>query len=165
MSIPRNHFPVWKRLLLALSVLAIVLISMIGYDLYRMVHTKIPESYASWTVGNVMVEYLQTHTNQWPRSWEDLRSATNSLNQKSGSFVYTPLERLPEYIKIDWLVDPERLLQAARSNANVTIRVATRLDGSRPIAVWGTDTEPNAKIMRYLRTTLTTSNAETGSKR
>ena len=161
MSSPRPRIARWKLLLLVFVVLFIIVVTKIGCDLYQMVHTKIPESYASWTVGNVMVEYLQTHTNQWPRSWEDLRSVTNSIEQKEvGSCnVYTPFERLPEFLKIDWRVDPEHLLQVTRRNANATIHVVTRLDGSRPIAVWGSDTEPNAKILRYLKTTLTISNA------
>lgn len=97
-----------------------------------------------------MVEYLRTHTNQWPRSWEDLRSATNSLLEK-GMPIYVPLDRLPQFVKIDWQADVGYLQQVARSDSNATIRVVTRLDGLPLRAVWGPNTEPNGKIMRYLQ--------------
>jgi len=158
MPSPRSRVAIWKRLLLAFVILLIAAISTIGYSLYQMVHYKIPESYAAWTTGNLMVEYLQTHTNRWPRSWEDLQSATNSLLEK-GMPVYMPLGQLQGFVKIDWQADPGRLLQAASNDPNFTIHVVTRLDGSKLLAVWGADTEPNVKIMRYLKTTLTTSNA------
>jgi hypothetical protein len=157
MSSSRPRIARWKLLLLAFAILFITVVSMMGYTLFRLVHYQIPESYAAWTTGNLMVEYLQTHTNQWPRKWEDLQSAVNSLHEK-GMPVYTPLEHLPDRVKIDWQVDVGRLLEAARGNSIPTIRVVTRLDGSRLQAKWGPDTEPNAKIMRYLKMTLTTSN-------
>ena len=153
MSAPRSYASVCKRLLLAFGLLLIVLVSMIGYNLYQMVDVKIPESYAAWTTGNLMVEYLMTHTNQWPRSWDDLRSATNSLQEK-GMPVYMPLGQLERRVKIDWQADTGRLLQASRTGTNITINVITRFDGSKLFAVWGSDTEPNGKIMRYLKTTL-----------
>ena len=75
--------------------------------------------------------------------------------------MYMPLERLPNYLMIDWQTDPKRLLQDVRSRPNVTIHVVKRLDGSEPLAKWGEDTEPNARILRYLKTTLTASNTST----
>ena len=97
-----------------------------------------------------MVEYLKTHTNEWPRGWDDLRSATNSLSQR-GMPVYTPLDQLQTVVKIDWRIDPAELQQLADNNPTATVKVVTRPDGSRIRAQWGADTEPNAKIMRYLR--------------
>jgi len=158
---PRRHFSVWKRLLLALGILFIVVVSLIGYDLYHLVHSEIPESYDAWTTGSLLVGYLQTHSNEWPRSWDDLRSATN-FNQPVSVFV--PIDRLRQSVKINWQVDVKHLQQVARSNSNAAIHVVTRLDGSPLRAVWGPDTEPNAKIMNYLRTTLTTTNITIDSR-
>jgi hypothetical protein len=161
MTSPRQHIPVWKRLLLALGILFIVIISMVGYSLYQLVHTKIPESYAAWTTGILTIGYLETHTNQWPSSWDDLQSATN-FNQPMSVFV--PIDRLRQTVKINWQVDVGHLQQIARSDPNATIHIITRLDGSPLQAVWGADTEPNAKIMSYLRATLATTNTETDRK-
>jgi hypothetical protein len=161
MTSPRQHASVWKRLLLAVGILFIVIISIIGHSLYQLVHTKIPESYAAWTSGNLVVGYLETHTNQWPKSWDDLQSATN-FNQPMSVFV--PIDRLRQTVKIDWQVDVGHLQQIARSDPNAKIHVITRLDGLPLRAMWGADTEPNAKIMSYLKATLTTSNIETDYK-
>jgi hypothetical protein len=160
MSSPRPHIAVWKWLLLGLAIVFAIGVCWFGYSLHRLVDVKLPESYAAWTTGNLMVEYLATHTNQWPRSWEDLRAATNSLLEKGGH-VYVPLDRLPRFVKVEWHADTDRLLQAARSNANARIHLITRVDGSPLWTVWGPDTEPNTKVMGYLRWSLTTSN--TGS--
>jgi len=154
MSLPRPHVPIWKRLLLILAILFIVAISRFGYELYQMVHSKIPESYAAWTTGWLVVGYLETHSNQWPRSWDDLECATN-FNQPMSGFV--PIERLRQSVKINWQVDVGQLQQLVRNNSNATIHVVTRLDGSPLPAVWGPDTEPNAKIMNFFKMALTTS--------
>jgi len=155
MTLPRQHIPIGKRLLLALGILLFVAILMIGYRVYEFVHTKIPESYEAWTTGSLIVGYLGTHTNQWPRSWDDLSSATNTMRPMS---VFVPFDRLRQSVKIDWQVDLGILQQVARTNPHAKIHVVTRLDGSPLQAVWGPDTEPNATIMSYLKITMTTSN-------
>ena len=132
--------------------------SVVGYGLYELVHIKYPEVYAAWTTGNLIVEYLVTHTNQWPRSWADLRSATNSMLESGKPGFYTPLDRLPQFVKVDWDTDITRLLEAARSNTTTKVHVISRSDGSPIPTVWGPDTEPNTKVMGYLRWSLTTSN-------
>jgi hypothetical protein len=157
MSSTRPQIALWKRLLLGLVIVLGIVVCGVGYNLYRLVTVKIPESYAAWTTGNLIVEYLATHTNQWPRSWDDLRAATNSLLEK-GRPVYTPLDRLPRFVKVDWHAATDHLLQAARSNSNARLQLITRVDGSPLRTVWGPDTEPNTKVMGYLRWSLTSSN-------
>jgi hypothetical protein len=71
---------------------------------------------------------------------------------------FVPIDRLRQSVKIDWQVDVKHLQELVRSNPNATIRVVTRLDGLPLQAKWGPDTEPNAKIMSYLKMPLTTSN-------
>jgi len=153
MSSPSQRIPVWKRLLFALGFVIVVVVSMVGYNIYQLVHSKIPESYDAWTTGTLVVGYLETHSNQWPRSWVDLSSATN-FNQPMSVFV--PFERLRQSVKVDWHVDVGNLQQSVRNNSNATIHAVTRLDGAPLQAVWGPDTEPNAKIMNYIKLTLTT---------
>jgi len=155
MSSPRRHISIWKRLLLVFAVLFVAVVAMVAYDLYQLVHYQIPESYDAWTTGTLMVGYLETHSNRWPRSWEDLESATN-INQPMSVFV--PIDQLRHSVKIDWQVDVKNLQEMVRSNPSAKIRVVTRMDGLPLQARWGPDTEPNAKIMSYLKTTLTTSN-------
>jgi hypothetical protein len=146
---PTSRSRIWKRVALAAAGLLLLAVLAIGYSIYH-TWSLLPESYAAWTTGNLMVEYLQTHTNQWPRSWEDMRSATNSL-QKGGMPVYLPLEKLQQFVKIDWKADARQLQQTLLRDSNATLRVVTRLDGVPLRALWGKDTEPNGKIERYLR--------------
>ncbi|HUK81108.1 MAG TPA: hypothetical protein VLZ12_00600, partial [Verrucomicrobiae bacterium] len=57
-------------------VLAVVVWSGVaGYCMYRMAHVRIPNCYAAWTTGDLLVEYLRTHGDKWPHSWDDLRDA------------------------------------------------------------------------------------------
>jgi hypothetical protein len=115
---------------------------------------KLPESYAAWTTGNLIVEYLYTHTNQWPKSWHDLEQSTNCQR-------YVPIEQLREQVRIDWNADVAQLLLLAQSNRFTPLTIVTRPDGSRLHAVWGKDTEPDRKIIGYLRWSLNQSNALT----
>lgn len=148
MSAPRPSLPLWKRILLVLGIALAIVMTIAGYSLYRVVHYDIPESYNAWTTGELLKGYLQTQTNRWPRSWDELADATNhDLSMR----IFVPFDQLRKEVKIDWQADAAQLQQLARSGSNATIRVVTRLDGSRLKAVWGPDTEPNAKVLRCLR--------------
>lgn len=139
----------WKRLLLAVAgFIAVVILLIVGsaINTWRLM----PESYAAWTTGNLMVEFLQTHSNQWPRSWQDLQAAKESYEKKNG-ILYTEFDRLPGYVKIDWQAEPAALSVAAKSNSNSPLLLITRLDGTKLRAMWGPDTDPNLKIMNYFR--------------
>jgi len=150
MPSPRPQVAVRKRIFQILAAILVVALLTIAYSAVSL-WRKIPESYAAWTAGNLMVEYLQTHINQWPRDWDDLKSATNSLLQR-GIPVYVPLDTLTQFVRIDWQVDTRDLLKMTHAHSNASIRAVTRLDGSPLWAKWGSDTEPNGKIMRYLDT-------------
>jgi hypothetical protein len=137
--------PLRKRLLLAFGVLLLLVAGDFVYSFMRM-WLAIPESYAAWTSGNALEDYMLENTNHWPRNWDELGSATNRLNW------FVPVERLKEVVKIDWQIDVKKLAQAARSDPHLKIHVVTRLDGKPLKAKWGPDTEPNTKILQYLRT-------------
>jgi hypothetical protein len=63
-------------------------------------------------------------------------------------------------VKIDWSVDPEAVASLAVTNAHYRLKAVTQTDGSRLEANWGQDTEPNAKIQRYLVSRHATSNPQ-----
>jgi hypothetical protein len=134
-----------KRLLLTLAILLLVFGGGLGYSFMKL-WLAIPESYVAWTSGNALVDYMLEHTNHWPGNWDELSSATNLLNW------YVPVERLKEVVKIDWQTDIGHLAQMARREPNLKIHVVSRLDGKPLKAIWGPDTEPNTKILQYLRT-------------
>jgi len=143
----------WKRFLLVLLIVFAIALAIVGFSIFNTLR-KIPESYAAWTTGNLIIDYLNTHTNQWPRRWEDLEQATNCLR-------YVPIEKLRDQVRIDWNSDFDQLLESARHSPSTPIRVVTRPDGSKLHAIWGADTEPNRKVMGYLLWTLTQTNSPT----
>jgi hypothetical protein len=148
-----------KRVLLGVAALAFVTVLFIGYSIFHMVQVVIPHSYAAWQAGDLMLTYLATHDGRWPHGWEDLREADAILRQR-GRPLYCALDQLPRIVKIDWNTDPEALVSLVLSNRNYHLKVVTQTDGSRLEANWGPDTEPNAKIQRYLVERYSTSNPQ-----
>lgn len=134
-----------KRLLLGFGLLLLIVAGVFACDFIR-VWLELPESYAAWTSGNAVVDYLLENTNHWPRNWDDLRSATNRLNW------FVPEEKLKEVVRIDWQIDVGKLAQEAKRDSKLKIHVVTRPDGKSLNAVIGPDTEPNTRILEYLRT-------------
>lgn len=146
-----RRWPIWKILLLTVVSVVVYCIAHFAFAIHSLVSEKIPESYAAWTSGNLVVDYLDTHSNQWPRSWEDLEQATNCQR-------YVPIKELRTKVKINWDVNFNHLLELARTNPTTPLRLVTRPDGSKLYAKWGPDTEPNYKIMGYLLWVLTQTN-------
>jgi len=60
MSSSRPKVPVWLRVLQLLGLLLVIAVSVVAYAAYS-ISRKMPEAYAAWTTGNVMVDYLETH--------------------------------------------------------------------------------------------------------
>src|SRR2546430_2585264 len=58
----------------------VMIISVTAYIGYGIIHTlrRIPEAYAAWDTGTLLVEYMKSHGNRWPSSWDDLLSAVRS---------------------------------------------------------------------------------------
>ncbi len=138
----------WKRTLLIIGIIILGIAAYFAYSVHWLVNRKIPESYAAWTAGDLIVEHLRNHSNHWPRSWEDLQSAANS-RLTNGMNVWTPVERLPRYVRIDWNIDAIALAKQLNSNPTQTVRVVTRLDGEQLSAGWGH--EPNGVVSNYLK--------------
>ena len=58
-----------------------------GWVLYGAYTTwrGIPDAYAAWDTGILIIEYLETHDDQWPRSWYNLLSAKETLEKNGKS--------------------------------------------------------------------------------
>ena len=121
-----------------------------GYQVYHLAYVLIPNSYAAWTTGDLIVEYIDTHEGKWPRRWDDLRVAEQSLKRR-GQNVYWDFEKLPQMIQVDWTANPVALAKLQARSNEVPFEVVTKLDGSKVDAVWGEDREPNRKIYVYLK--------------
>jgi len=134
----------------ALIALLVVLAVQSGLGLHRLVSVQIPNSYAAWTTGNLIVEYLRTHDDRWPRGWNDLRESGDAIARR-GDPIYWDFDKLPKMIAVDWTTNVQQLARSMNSNRGVPFPVVTKLDGSPVDHRWGQDTEPNRQVYEYLR--------------
>ena len=125
-----------------------------GYLGYRFLYVagNIPEAYAAWDTGQLLVKYMQVNQNRWPTSWEDLVTV---MNMEAGSQMtlyganagYTNyVLTLHNKVAINWKFDPSRSDQVAP--------VTRPSGGSFPI-VWEHG-EPNEMVRAYLKAAGTT---------
>lgn len=135
----------WTIIVRGVIIAGLLLVVGFGYSIYR-TYRRLPEAYAAWDVGMLLVEYLKVHNRQWPRSWDDLFSVTNG--RLASSIVFRgarPDEveygwTLTNLVAIDWGFDVSTM---GRANP------VTRKDGTRFPVTWS-GAEPNEMVRRYL---------------
>jgi hypothetical protein len=130
----------------------------VAYTFLRTV-SELPDAYAKWDVGNLLIEYMETHDRAWPKRWEDLEECYTVLNsdaRRSGDrFLRSgqSFAELQRRIAIDFTADPATLPQAQTRPGQEPFRIVWSLSGSK--TVWE-GAEPNEMILYYLKTTPTT---------
>ena len=135
---------------------AVILIGAFCWFTYGIYHTwkRIPEAYAAWDTGTLLVEYMRQNDDRWPQSWEDLGTVLNHP-EKTDFLIYGSYEDLPssdqehaqgrrlsEMVTIDWSFDPEH-----PDNQNPV----TTHEG-KPFPVLWQGKNPNGMIRGYLST-------------
>ncbi len=153
----------WGRIIAGIVILALLGVGWAGYTIY-VTWKGIPDAYAAWDAGTLIIEYLETHDRKWPRSWEELHSAADTLEDHgrrlrgsngTGGFIYGDLR---DVVSVDWEADV-RAIAAFDWNSG-KLRVITRADGTDFPVVWE-GAEPNAMVWGYLKSgrddTITTS--------
>ncbi len=133
-----------KRIL----ILAMAVLGIVGWLVYGFFHTyaHIPEAYAAWDTGTLLVEYMKSHDNRWPSSWDDLLSVVESeagrrialRGGQAGDLRYA--RSLREKVRVDWNFDPSRPQRS---------QPVTRLDGAAFPVVWRS-AEPNTMVREHL---------------
>lgn len=116
----------------------------IAYTVYTVRH--VPEAYAAWDTGTLLVEYMKSHDRKWPSSWDDLLSVMNGdpgspimlRGAQAGDTNYAL--SLRKMVAIDWKFDPSQNDQRSP---------VTRLDGTKFPIVWH-GAEPNKMVRAYL---------------
>lgn len=145
----------FRRIILSLVALAAIAV---GWAAFEAISTwrGIPDAYAAWDAGTLMIAYLESHDDQWPRSWDELLATVETLEKTGktlrgadgeGGFVYGDLR---SRVAIDWSVEPTTIANARRREGELPIHVVTRADGRDFPVVWE-GAEPNEMIWRYLR--------------
>ena len=134
------------RKILLIAVLAIV--GFVGWIAYGILHTLrgIPEAYAAWDTGTLLIEYMKYHDDRWPASWDELLTVLDSdegrkiplRGAQAGDIAYA--RSLRESIAVDWTFDP--------ANANAGSPV-TPIRGAKFSVVWE-GAEPNEMVLYYL---------------
>lgn len=128
-----------------LSLIAVLFgLSLGGWFIGRVVYVwwHIPEAYAAWDAGDMLLWYMRSHNNEWPESWDDFRVAVEG---EPALFLRGRHPQEPDYmgrirrtVKIDWTFDPA-------NPKNPT--PVTRPDGTPLHAYWS---DSNGMIYQYL---------------
>jgi hypothetical protein len=128
-------------------VVVIAIFGVIGWIAYGFLHTLrgIPEAYAAWDTGTLLIEYMKHHDDQWPESWDELLKVLDSdegrkiplRGAQAGDIAYA--RALREKVEVDWAFDP----------ANPTGNPVTPVGGGKFSVVWD-GAEPNEMVRYYL---------------
>lgn len=135
-----------KRFLLAIAAILLVGATYGIYCLHRVVTVVVPNAYATDWSAAMVIEYLKTHDNNWPQSWDDLREPYETLAAPQN--CPWSFDEMKRRIMIDWTADPETLRIAASIEPSLTVKVIWLADGSH--THWQ-GAEPNQRILEYLR--------------
>lgn len=135
----------WK---IVVGIVVVVLggaIYYVGAAVYTWRH--IPEAYAAWDTGTLLVEYMKLHEDKWPASWDELWSVTREYSGRDG-LLRGPgannggyLGTLQSMVAVDWTFDPQH---------DEGKLVVTRPGGKKFPVVWE-GAEPNEVVRAYLR--------------
>ncbi len=143
----------WRRITVGLVAVVVLGLAWIGYGLYS-TWRGIPEAYAAWDTGTLLIEYLETHGGAWPRSWDQLLSAKETLEEHGkqlrgidgrGGFIYGDLRAR---VSVNWNIDVQAI--TAFDGREADLRIVTRADG-RPFQVVWEGADPNGMVLRYLK--------------
>ena len=155
---PRRGLNPGIKLLLALLIACAAVGIFFAYTLLRTL-SELPDAYAKWDVGNLLIEYMETHDRAWPKRWEDLQECYTLLNSDARRMDDRSLRsgqsfaELQTRIAIDFTANPATLAQAQPRPGKEPFRVVWSLSGSK--TVWS-GAEPNQMILDYLQSTPTT---------
>jgi hypothetical protein len=112
------------------------------------------EAYTVQHTAELLVEYMKRHTNQWPSSWSELRTArignqdyfeTSEKETGGHSGFLNDVERR---VTVDFSAKPTQLIMAAQSTSAPPFRVIWLRSGRNTHWV---GLEPNELVADYLR--------------
>lgn len=137
--------PLKRKLLWAILLTVIGCVCFAGYSAI-VTWRKIPEAYAAWDTGTLLVEYMKAHDDQWPKSWDDLltimdgKTGSDFMLRGRGGLDKEYAISLRQKILIDWSFDPR---------TRHPERPVRPLDG-KPFPVTWKGAEPNQMVRDHL---------------
>ncbi len=122
------------------------MVGVVVWIAYSFFHTAalLPEAYAAWDTGTLLVEYMKANDDRWPSSWNELLTVMDLESGKSiplrgaGAGDVRYAQALHARVSVDWTFDPSRPGEA---------RPVTRIDGAPFPVVWE---DPNTMVRDYL---------------
>lgn len=137
-----------KRGRLSALVAVVAILGVVVWLAYGFLQTlrHIPEAYAAWDTGTLLVEFMKKHDGQWPRSWDHLLTVLDSEDGRkiplrggqAGDVTYA--RTLRERVAVDWAFDPGKTLAGSP---------VTPIGGGVFSTVWEGG-EPNEMVRGYL---------------
>ena len=132
----------WRRIFRGIGVALVVALFAIGFSIYRTVKYRIPEAYAIWGTGELLVNHAERN-DRLPESWNDL-----SIAWKDGVAMHAigvvSFEELQELVEIDFnRIDELRESYADRSSIPQVVRTSS----GRP-SRWG-DSDANWMLNEF----------------
>lgn len=136
-----------RRIVIGITAALVLALGWFAYSLFD-AWRNIPEAYAAWDAGLLIVAYLELHDNKWPQSWDELLSVTENGVHTRGDYGENGVNgMLSDSVRVDWDFDPESIVDTEWVEGQ--IRVVTRADGKDFSVLWA-GAEPNRMIWRYL---------------
>lgn len=126
-----------------IGTVALAILIGIGFFACRFAYVwwHIPEAYAAWDAGVLLVRYMETHDNEWPSGWSELEQSY--ADEPQLRLRWNPHEpdyflRMKEMVAIDWDYD---------TNERNPKNPVTRPDGTLLVCLWA---DPNYMVNRHL---------------
>jgi hypothetical protein len=111
----------------------------VGATIYVWWH--IPEAYAAWDTGTLLVRYMEKHDGDWPDGWRDLEQLHDDephLRLRWNAHEPDYFDQMRKMVAIDWEYDP---------TTRIPEIAVTSVDGSPLVCLWS---DPNGMINYYL---------------
>jgi hypothetical protein len=140
----RLHGFRFRTLLLRLAILAVA-VPLIYAAVRILSFDWVSDAYALWGAGDMVVDYMRDHDEQWPRCWDDLRPYFEAGGGRVGGWSFEEYQR---HVSIKWDADPAALKAEARQNSRPTFRVIMPKEW---LASTWSHGEPNQILYHYLR--------------
>lgn len=97
-----------------------------GWFGYRVLYTieGIPDAYAMWDTGLLVIDCMGTHERRWPRGWDDLRESWARLQPTGGSGGEhlrggMTIEQLRSRVAVEWNVDAAKIVGSRERDIHV----------------------------------------------
>jgi len=129
--------------LLVISILLTGVLLWWGWEMLYILR-GLPDAYAMWDAGDLVVDYMGKHADRWPSGWEDLQPSFDACKKGDGYMRGgLTFNEIRNRIEINWHASPQNALLHHTPFKSITPRSGNH-------TIWE-GAEPNEMIIQYLR--------------